>query len=265
MKNFKSLSKKILAFVRLSVFTTLVLSVVGCGGGGGANSVEQPDPKLQPSVDSEFNMRALQGRWVSTTNDWVGYWVPPSVGNTKASFWLLSNNNQFMSVIDSTVANLADFTLKGTRYDFVALSPEPLELRGVANLKESPAKLNLSDGLKFTLENPLKEQALQLNTVGSWKGSFSFSGARLADVNLDINQLGIITGDSTGGCGFDGVIAPRIDINIYELKLQMTCEGNVTNLSGIAVLPLAGQLQKLTFALVSADNQAARVFNLDRQ
>lgn len=255
------------SIVKASSLGLLVLAVAACGGGGGGSGPSEPIAPITPppSTEAALTLQSLQGRWVTAGNEWVARWLPPMTGQSTAAVWLLSKDGQFLSVLNATVSGSAGVVAKGFRYQLdpatgQASSPVNLDWPGVADLKTAPGTLKFADGLSFTLHDSLKDAALQLNAVGSW-----VSKVGLTNLNLRIDELGVITGSSLTGCNYVGVLTARTDVKTYEAKLSETCAGAVQQLTGIGVMSLEATLDQLTIALVSANSQAGKVLYLQRQ
>jgi hypothetical protein len=254
------------SLARVWALGILILAVSACGGGGsGPSEPVKPPPPPASSNEPDLTLQSLQGRWLSADKQWVARWLPPAPGQSSATIWLVSEDEQYLSVLNATVSGSSVVVSKGWRYTLDPLSgqsnsAQALDWRGTTNLKSSPATLSLTEGLNFTLQDPLKEAALQLNAVGSWT-----SNLNLTRLNLRVDELGVITGTSQTGCVYVGVLTARTDVSAYEAKLSETCAGAVQQFTGMAALTAGTTLSKLTLALVSANNQAGKVLYLQRQ
>lgn len=253
------------SFLKACSLCLLVLAVAGCGGGSSGPTEPTVPVTPPPSTEAALTLQSLQGRWVTADNDWVARWLPPMTGQSTAAVWLLSKDGQFLSVLNATVSGSAGVAAKGLRYQLdpatgQASGPVNLDWRGLADLKAAPATLKFAEGPSFTLQDPLKYAALQLNAVGSW-----VSKVGLTNLNVRIDELGVITGSSLTGCNYVGVLTARTDVNTYEAKLSENCAGAVQQLTGIGVMSLEAKLDQLTIAMVSANSQAGKVLYLQRQ
>lgn len=264
--------KKTRSLLQTSVLAALVLTVAACGGGGSALlPTDQPQnpvpvqPPTTPPTSQTLTLQSLQGRWTTTSNEWVARWLPPAAGQNSAALWILSQDGQFLSVLNATVNGSSTVIAKGTRYNLDPLSGRggsttTLDWQGTANLSASPATLSFRDGQSFALQDPLKNAALQLNAVGAWT-----SNVGLTTLNWQVDELGVITGNSQTGCMYVGVLNARTDVDAYEVKLSETCAGVVLQFTGIGVISSMPRLNQLTLALVSANSQAGKVLYLQRQ
>lgn len=254
---------------RVTILGLLVLALAACGGGGAGPSEPLPPaaPPPPPASSNEpaLTLQSLQGRWTTADKQWVARWLPPTSGQSTATVWMLSEDGRFLSVLSSTLSEDTVVLSKGLRYDLdpspgVSSNAVPLDWRGGASLKSSPATLTLNDGFNFTLQDALKDAALQLNVVGSWTSNLG-----LTQLNWRVDELGVITGISLTGCSYVGVLTARTDVSAYEAKLSETCAGVVQQFTGMAALPSGSNLNQLTLALVSANSQAGKVLYLQRQ
>lgn len=240
-------------FVWSAISMTAILT--GCGGGGDGGG-------------SGLTLKDLQGRWETANGDLVARWLPPSTaGQTTGSFWLLSSNTPFLTVLDTSVNGSQGVVAKGARYRLDPTSTQGVALEyidwtGVANVNATPKTMSFVNGPALNLQDSLGLPALQGNAVGDWR-----SNLNLTALNLNVGPGGLITGDTNGGCEYDGVLTARSDVNMYEATLEEKCtdllQVSVVRFTGIGFV--SASVDKLTLALVSTDRTIGKVLYFTKQ
>lgn len=171
-------------------------------------------------------------------------------------------------MLNASVSGTSAVTAKGKRYSLTpqagqVSAPVAIDWTGVANVKSAPKTLQFSGNPALSLQDPLKDGALQLNAVGQWHSNLG-----LTSLTFQVDALGVITGKSLTGCVYVGVLNARTDVTVYEAKLSETCAaGAVEQFTGIAVISSSAtaNINQLTLAMVSADNMAGKVLYFQRQ
>jgi hypothetical protein len=248
----------------------LALGLAACGGGGGGSPdvPVTPPPPVPPVVEPALALNTLQGRWASANGDLAMRWVPPAVGQTTATLWGLSSDGTYLMHLSTSVNGPTGVTAKGKRYS-LSLSagqvaePVALDWTGAANVKVAPKTLTFAGGPALSLQDPLKDGALQLNAVGRWQSNLG-----LTSLDFDVDALGVITGKSQTGCLYVGVLNARTDVTVYELKLSEACAGGlIQQFTGIAVLSSSANanINQLTLAMVNADSTLGKALYFQRQ
>lgn len=247
-QNFKNKAIPLFAWSVIGISAILT----GCGGGGDGGG-------------SGLTLQDLQGRWVPASGDLVARWLPPSsAGQTTGSFWLLSQSDDSLTVLDTSVNGSQGVVAKGARYRLDQGSVSAyIDWTGVANVNASPKTISFVNGPALNLQDSLSLPALQGNAVGAWRSNFD-----LTTLNLNVSPGGLITGATTGGCQYDGVLTARSDVTMYEATLEETCTNlmqvSVVRFTGIGFVS-GGALNQLTLALVSADRTSGKVLYFTKQ
>lgn len=95
------------------------------------------------------------------------------------------------------------------------------------------------------------------DAVGIWQGTYS-GGSKV--MTITVAQDGAVTGSSSTGCTYNGVLQPRAaDPAVFDLAFTERCQAVVTALSGIATVNEAKT--SLFWAFTTVDRTAGGVFS----
>lgn len=268
MKNIASTFKKSALSLSALACVAVTLGLSACGGGSSSPEVVVPTPPPPVVVEPTLTLTTLQGRWATANGDFVARWVPPAPGQSTATLWGLSGDGEFLTVLNASVSGTTAVSAQGKRYSLnpqsaQASAPAVVDWAGVANVKLAPATLRFASESPLSLQDGLKDGALQLNAVGQWQSNLG-----LTSLTFQVDALGVMTGKSQTGCLYVGVLNARTDVSVYDVKLSEACGGGlVQQFTGIAVLSSSAtaNINQLTLAMVNADSTTGKVLYFQRQ
>ncbi len=235
---------------------TLVLALsalAACGGGGGGD-----DGTPLPTTQS------LQGLWQGT-------WTTPT-NQLAASAVVLPDGRAWLVGTDENGAVRlvkAAFAVEGSRLTSNGLQHVP----GAAGTTAVTANVNVKpastldgtltiDGAvnNFSLNyQPRYDTAAVLaDLAGNWSATQS-GGA--VTVTWAISAPGVVTGQSTTGCTYNGLLQARAEAKaVVDVAVNETCAGTTTQLTGVATLN-SGRLSVTT---TTNDETAAVLLSMQR-
>lgn len=114
-----------------------------------------------------------------------------------------------------------------------------------------------STSFSLTYDSQYETVVSQNDAVGSWTGTYNGGDS---STTIIIDPSGALTGSSTTGCSYNGILHPRTaDPAIFDLNFTETCVvGEIKILSGIATVNT--NKTHLSFAATTADNTNGALF-----
>lgn len=215
------------------LFVIVALTLVSCGGGGGGSS-----------TSSTVTNQQVSGIWRGTSYSSVQKSTSNILGiiseNNVARFLSLTSGGQYSGVI---AANESSFSSSMTAYAPLGYAWLDGSVIGNMNINGTVApktSLNgsysgVGDSGTFTFAYDSKyERPSSLSSVsGSW--SLTSSGVLY---NVSVNSNGTITGNTSTGCTYSGVISIiNASYNCYNVNLTIgSCGAFNGNYTGLATL-----------------------------
>lgn len=239
------------------------LAAVGCGGGG---ETPAPSPAPSPAPAPAPTTAAVQGLWQGT-------WTT-ATSQLSASAAVLPDGRAWVVGTDANGAVRlvkTEFAVQGNAYAGSGLQHVP----GVAGTTPTTASATVTAGstLQGTFTVGGVAQSFALNYVSrydtaavmadfaaAWTGSLA-GGSVTATWN--ITQAGVVTGSSTTGCSYGGLLQTRSEAKaIVDAVVNETCAGTTTLLTGVATLNEAKT--RLSVTTTTAGETAAVLLSLQR-
>jgi len=226
-----------------AIALTSLLAACGGGGGDGASAAAAP---------AAIDPLSLKGRWVTAVGAAPAFTaiVVPEGGNAGA--WVLANDaSRLIRLVlrsDNTAAGksyvlnpagTASTDVSGSFTTDLAASPKGLTINGI------PATT-----LALTQSAPLATGAVQGDIAGTWTATL---GGGAQTTQWTVTGSGSMTGTSTTGCTYAGIVVAMVNTAAYNVSFTETCPVGVpAAFSGIATVNAA--LSALT--VVSEDTDA---------
>ncbi|PUE36624.1 hypothetical protein B9Z46_08005 [Limnohabitans sp. Hippo4] len=127
----------------------------------------------------------------------------------------------------------------------------PINWSGTYNAKT--AKVSFDNGTSMTQDVP-QSPAVQTEVTGTWASSV---GNPLIGLTFVIDSQGVLTGNSTTGCTYAGLVAVRPESFVYDTRVTEACPNKTqVLLNGIA--SLSANKANLTFTLLTVDRLYAK-------
>lgn len=248
---------KIFALPAATLAAGLLLSACGGGGGGGlpgsTGDTNVPTVPTTPTTPATPTAPVLTGRWVNDQGVWVARWLAPAQGESTSPVWVLSSDGKNLAYLSAKVSTSGEVTASGSSFnlDPAVTVITPVNWSGVYDSKA--ARVSFADGASMTQDPPLSA-AIQSQVTGSWTTTL---GTALIDVSVVIDSQGVLTGVSTTGCTYAGVVVVRPESFVYDTRMTESCPDKTqVLLNGIA--SLSPSQQNLTFTLLTADRKSAK-------
>ena len=221
--------------------------LAACGGGGG-------DGASTASTPLAIDPLSLKGRWVTAVGAAPAFTaiVVPEGGNVGA--WVLANDaSRLVRLVlrsDNTAsgksyvlnpAGTASTDVSGSFTTDLAAAPKELTINGV------PAAT-----LALTQSVTLAAAAVQGDIAGTWTATL---GGGAQTTQWVVTGSGSMTGSSTTGCTYAGIVVAMVNTAAYNVSFTETCPVGVpAAFSGIATVNAA--LSALTVVSETADASA---------
>lgn len=190
----------------------LAAIVAGCGEG---SSSPQSTTAEGLWIGNASSLRKMTGLVLDDGTYWIFYTGGPGRFTTTEGFIQgsgISRAGSFSS------ANGQDFNFAGLGTSNVTVSASFQPKQSFNGLISYP-----SQGVSFTSEYSDKyEQGPSLDTIA---GTY--------DSGFTISSSGVMRGEFSSGCRFEGSVAPRKKGNVYDLTLTHACASGTTVASGI--------------------------------
>jgi len=214
-----------------------------------------------PSPTPPVSVSVLKGFWAGTQ------------GTTTTSAIVLSNGEAWIVQQDAgstsrfsrsqLVPASTAYSGSGTQYNLLTGASEPLSLTGNYTEKVllSGTATSASGAWNMTLsyDKRYETAAKPADAVGTWKGAYSSK-----TLTMTIAADGALTGSSTTGCTYNGVLQPRSsDPAVFDLAFTERCLSTTTALAGIATVNEAKT--SIFWAFTTIDKTAGGLFTGTRQ
>jgi hypothetical protein len=199
-----------------------------------------------------------------------GYWVG-SQNSTTISAIVLSNGEAWIVQQDAGSINRfsrsqltptsTSFSGSGTQYNLITGTSEPLSLSGSYTEKTLLSSTGSATSGSWTMamnyDKRFETTAKTTDAVGTWRGAYNSNSKT---VTITIATDGALTGSSTTGCSYNGVLQPRsADPAVFDLAFTEKCQSNTTALAGIATV---NELKTgISFAVTTVDKTQGALFS----
>ena len=258
----KSILRRTTRLVWLASAATLISA---CGGGGGGDAAPAPAPTPTPTPSpTELSAVQLQGRWLTSsgiTPVRTGIVLPTAAGG--AELWLLASDLRSLSRLQVSTSGTDGVSATGKTYPLPSSSSNPGQsatYNGSANLSNNTLSLN-AGALLLTRSDALKTPSLVADVVGNWSGS---AGGQTVALQWTIAANGAISGPSSTGCSYSGILSARSDASAYNASVTETCTTGVVNFAGIATYRATPAALTLAMTSTDAAQTQALVLSLNR-
>jgi hypothetical protein len=190
----------------------LAAIVAACGEG---SSTPQSTTAEGLWIGNTSTLRKMTGLVLDDGTFWIFYTGGPGRFSTTEGFIQGTGTSRAGSFSSS---NGQDFNFAGLGINNVTVSASFQERQSFNGLVSYPAQ-----GVSFTSEyRDTYEQAPSLDTIaGTYDSGFS------------INSSGVMRGEFSSGCRFEGNVSPRKKGNVYDLSLTHACAAGTTTATGI--------------------------------
>lgn len=254
---------------RWALIAVTAAALAACGGGGSSDDDSNGGSDGGGSGDTGGgtnppvvvkSLADLQGRWSGT------------VGTQTANAMVLADGTAWVVQVDGADApvavtkgqwRVADDAYTGTGRRVSVGS-------GVAdNVSMAVSSLTADASMAGTLSSSSfswtyaegGEASLTLAAMaGTWAGNVD---AARATVTWTLTSAGALTGSSTTGCTYEGLLAADTGVAAVSLSATETCAGVAKALSGIGTLDSTGS--RASFPYIADDESGAGVFRLSKQ
>lgn len=247
--------KKMFTVAGVALAVSLVLSACGGGGGSSGSSGSSGSTVVTPPppVTTPPTAPVLTGRWVNDQGVWVARWLAPAQGESASPVWLLSNDGKSLAYLTADVSTSGAVSAIGQAFNLDPQAPTVTAVHWTGTYDAKTSKVLFADGSSMTQDAP-QSAAIQSEVTGSWDSSL---GAALIDLSFTIDSQGVLTGASTTGCTYAGVVLVRTGSFVYDARVTEACPDKTqVLLNGIA--SLSATKQNLSFTLMTADRQNAK-------
>lgn len=250
--------KKIVFIPLLVAILFVVLS--GCGGGGDSPSSETPPP-----------VQNADGIWQGSTTDDSG---------TCKLYMLTSNGEMAAFSSDCQRVYKGSYTVNGSNlsgqvevYKISGAKEGTITLTGTCAEKSEMSGSYSSNGSQGTFDLGYNQLSDRPSSLELAEGTWAFSGPNGFSADVVINNHGEISGSSSYGCIFTGIISlVDTDMNIYSIDFdvsQCVAQGGVYDhdgsYDGLAVLGTDSTTNRDTLIIVSASGDNSLLYPIARQ
>lgn len=224
------------------------------GAATGTLSIHFSDPAPPPPVPVSI----LKGFWAGTQNGTTTSAIVLSSGEA----WIVQQDaggaNRFSR--SQLTPTSSAFSGSGTQYNLLDGTNGPMSIIGTyvekSLLSGTVTVGGVGAGIQLSYNNRYETVAQLADAAGTWQGTYS-GGSKI--VTITIAQDGAVTGSSSSGCSYDGVLQPRTsDPAVFDLAFTERCLSAVTALSGIATVNEAKT--SLSWAFTTIDRTAGGLF-----
>ncbi|NJD36749.1 MAG: hypothetical protein FIA89_00265 [Geobacter sp.] len=222
-------------------------------------SITFSDPDPIPPV----SVSVLKGFWGGTQ----GTTTITAIVLSNGEAWIVQQaNGAFSSFSRSQLTPTATtFSGTGRQFNLLANTSESLSVTGTYTEKKllSGTLATAGGSLAMNLTyNAQYETAAQLSdAVGSWRGAYNGGSIVLT---MNVANDGAITGSSTSGCTYNGVLQPRnTDPAVFDVAFTERCLSTTRGLVGIATLNAAKT--GISWAFTTIDQTAGGLFSGQKQ
>jgi hypothetical protein len=219
-------------FIAKAVCILGLTGLASCGGSGDS-AVAPPAPDLGTAeglwTGSDSNNRSVAGVVLDTGQYWFIY---TAMGNNAVLAGAVEGNST-SSNGTFTSSNGIDFNLEGLGInDFSASGPYTKQASLNATLTESAGTttIALTYGTDYDLTPSL------MDVAGNYTGQGIAVGTTVETVDVSISNSGALTGSSSGGCLFTGMVTIHPKGNVYDVSVQFggaPCAGGTGTVTGI--------------------------------
>ena len=218
--------------------------LAACGGGGG-------DGASAPATPAPIDPLSLKGRWVTAGIAAPAFTaiVVPEGGNAGA--WVLANDASRLV----RLVLRSDNTVAGKSYVLTPAGTAAVDVMGsfTTDLAASPKGLTINGvpaaTLALTQSATLAAAAVQGDVAGTWAATL---GGGAQTTQWVVTGSGSMTGSSTTGCTYAGIVVAMVNTAAYNVSFTETCPVGVpAAFSGIATVNTA--LSALTVVSANAD------------
>lgn len=242
-------------WTELAAIVLIVGTFTGCGGGGGGEPVIPP---------TEQATQPLQGLW-------QGSYSPSQLPASAAVLpdgrvWFVMNdaNNDVRLITGGLGVQGSSFSGGGKEFvpgvTGVRAATINATVTARSQLQGSFTINGVSNLFSMTYQPRYEIPAVLSDVVGAWTGALS-NGA--VSVTWNITASGAVTGQSTTGCSYDGLLQTRSEAKaIFEVAVTESCAGTTKRLTGVATLNQTKSTLSVTTTL--ADESAAVLLLLQR-
>lgn len=256
---------KTFKFALIAFSTSILLGACGGGGSsapGGSGGTTPPDTSTGgsggsggPSEPDLSSLANASGRWLNDQGAWVARWLSPAQGETQSPIWLLSSDGKQLTYLSASLSSSGQLSASGKSFNLDPAVNTVTSVNWTGRLSEqgSVRKVVFPDGTSMTQDAP-QSKAVQSEVTGSWSTTL---GADIVDLNFTLDSQGVLTGVSTTGCTYAGVVAIRPESFVYDTRVSESCPDKTqVLLNGIA--SLSADKQRLTFTIMTSDKQYAK-------
>jgi hypothetical protein len=218
--------------------------LAACGGGGS-------DGAGAPAIPAPIDPLSLKGRWVTVGAAAPAFTAIVVPEGANAGAWVLANDA-------SRLVRLllrSDNTAEGKSYVLNPAGTAAVDVSGsfTADLAASPSELTINGVPAVTLalsqSATLAAAAVQGDAAGTWTATL---GGGAQTTQWVVTGSGSMTGTSTTGCTYAGIVVAMVNAAAYNVSFTESCPVGVpAAFSGIATVN-AG-LTALTVVSANAD------------
>ena len=233
--------------------------LVGCGGGGGGGSdtvTQTPSPIPSPGTGA-FNATAAQGRWAQ--GDVTAFVLTAQAGGTEV--WMVNQPTTHLYKFEiASTAKAAGFKYSLSS----ATAREAVAGDATLNALATPKTLAFANGnlsaFSLSQTDALTGGSVLNDISGNW--FFTLAGGAVK-MDATISAEGIFAAKTVSDdCSYSGQLSSTSAASVYKITYQSTCQGLVSNMSGIARWQAANKL--LSILSVSNDGVSASLIAMQK-
>ena len=248
---------------RWVVAVLLGWSLWGCGGG---SAIERDAPE-EEAPPAPLQTSSLQGRWTAPAGATSAHTllVLPSATDGTAAVWAITADGQALLRLQMQATGAHEVELRGWRHVLgEGQMPSTVAWQGTAALTTGSASMTFEAGtLAFTRVDPLDQPPRLADIGGSWSATL---GEGAVVLHWSVDASGRLSGSSTTGCTYSGMLQENSHATLFDTTLIETCQDLARKFAGIASPRPAmdGTVSGMTLALVQEDGGAALLLALRR-
>lgn len=229
--------------------------LLGCGGGGGSSAPVTETPNSPEA--GVFNATAAQGRWAQ--GDVTAFVLTAQAGG--AEVWMVNQPTTHLYKFE--IASTAKAT--GFKYSLSsAAAREPVTGDATLNALATPKTLAFANGnlsaFSLSQTDALAGGSVLSDISGNW--FFTLAGGAVK-MDATISTEGAFAASTVSDdCSYSGQVSSTTAASVYKITYQSTCQGVVSNMSGIARWQSASKL--LSILSVSNDGASASLIAMQK-